>query len=273
LLWKIPIYIGWTKLIRLVTIDLDGTLLDSGSQVSEENRKAIRYCMGKGVKVCLSTGKSMKYAGKIIKDLGLKDLHIVSGGAMVIDSKLEPVYAKRMPGPAVRETVRLARENDAGFVLDTTDGFLYYDRYYERLEHIFRSGEIKKKVEDILRPHIIDNSLMFTITVEAEHPFNQILADSISGQVKIRRGGPYFLNVLDAGAGKTTGLKKAARIYGIEPGEIMVIGDNNNDKGAMEFAGISAAMGNATSQIKGIADYISSDNDNSGVARAVYRFV
>ncbi len=260
-------------MIKLISIDLDGTLLDSSSQISIENREAVRYCLGKGVKVCLSTGKSMKYAGMIIKDLGLRDLQIVSGGTMVIDPSLEPVYSIGIPAQAVVDAVKLARENDVGFVLDTTDGFLYYDRYYGELDNIFRSGEVKKKVEDVLSPHIINNSLMFTITVDTEHPFNHILAGSISREVKIRRGGPYFLNLFNRDAGKTAGLKKVAGIYGIKPGEIMAIGDNNNDKGAMEFAGISVAMGNATSQIREIAEYISSDNDNSGVARAVYRYV
>ena len=53
----------------------------------------------------------------------------------------------------------------------------------------------------------------------------------------------------------------------------MAIGDNNNDMGTMEFAGLSVAMGNATDQIKKTADHITEDNDSSGVAKAIYRFI
>lgn len=260
-------------MIKLLTIDLDGTLLDSSSKISKENREAIKYCMEKGVKVCLSTGKSMRFAGTIIRDLKLRDLQIVSGGTMVVDSELKPIHIARIPGKAVIHTVQLARENNIGFVLDTTDGLLYYDRYYKDLEHIFSSGEVRQKVEDILAEHIIDNALLFTFALNKDHIFNSILSDNIGQDVKIRRGGPYFLNILKSDAGKVAGLKKAIKIYGINQEETMAIGDNNNDKGTLEFAGLSVAMGNATDEIKEMVDHITADNDNSGVAKAIYRYV
>jgi Cof subfamily protein (haloacid dehalogenase superfamily) len=260
-------------LIKLVTIDLDGTLLDSKSKISGEDMKAIEYCIAKGIKVCLSTGKSMRCAGKIIKDLGLKDLQIVSGGTMVVDSRLNPIYIKRIPRNDTVNAIKLARKNDVGFVLETTDGILFYDKYYPEIEIFYNSGEVIEKVDNILTDPIVSNSLLFTFTVKKEHPFNNILANNISEDVKIRRGGPYFLNVLNIEAGKLAGLKKVIGKYGINPKEMMAIGDNNNDKGALEFAGLSVAMGNATDEIKKMADYITEDNDNSGVAKAIYKYI
>jgi len=260
-------------LIKLVTIDLDGTLLDSRSEISIENRKAIKYCMDKGVKVCLSTGKSMRFAGRIIKDLGLKSLQIVSGGTMVVDPRLKPIYISKIPRRSVIDTVKLARHNNIGFVLDTTNGFLCYDKYYQELEHIFSSGEVKKKVNDMLSDHIVDSALLFTFTVSKDHFFNNILSKSISRDVKIRRGGTYFLNILKADAGKVAGLKKVIGAYGISQSQVMAIGDNNNDKGTLEFAGLSVAMGNATDEIKEMADFITADNDNNGVAEAIYKHI
>ena len=67
------------------------------------------------------------------------------------------------------------------------------------------------------------------------------------------------------------GLKKVLEIYGIDRKEVMAIGDNNNDMGTLEFAGLSVAMGNATDQVKEAANHITEDNDNSGVAKAIYR--
>jgi Cof subfamily protein (haloacid dehalogenase superfamily) len=260
-------------LIKLVTIDLDGTLLDSRSEVSKENREAIKYCMKKGIKVCLSTGKSMRCAGKIIRDLELKDLQITSGGTMVVDSQLKPIYTKRIPRQITIKAVQLARENDVGFVLETTDGLLYYDKYYPKIELFFNSGEVIEKVDDIMTDRMVNNGLLFTFTVNKDHPFNSILANNISRDVKIRRGGPYFLNILKADAGKVFGLKKIIESYGIRQSQVMAIGDNNNDKGTLEFAGLSVAMGNATDEIKEMADHITEDNDNSGVAKAIYKYI
>jgi Cof subfamily protein (haloacid dehalogenase superfamily) len=260
-------------LIKLVTIDLDGTLLDSRSEISKENREAIKCCMDKGIKVCLSTGKSMRCAEKIIRDLGLKDLQITSGGTMVVDSQLKPIYIKRIPRRITIKAARLAMENDVGFVLETTDGLLYYERYYPEIELFYNSGEVIEKVDDILTDHIVDNSLLFTFTVNKDHPFNSMLANNITKEVKIRRGGRYFLNILKADAGKVFGLKKIIEAYGICQSQVMAIGDNNNDKGTLEFAGLSVAMGNATDEIKEMADHVTVDNDNSGVAKAIYNHI
>ena len=93
-------------MIRLITIDLDGTLLDSGSKISEENKEAIKYCIDRGIKVTLSTGKSMKCAGKIIKELGLKDLQIVSGGTMVVDHTLKPIIAVKISRKSAIDAIR-----------------------------------------------------------------------------------------------------------------------------------------------------------------------
>lgn len=260
-------------LIKLITIDLDGTLLDSDSYISGENREAISYCINRGIKVTLSTGKSMKCVGRVIREMGLKDLQIVSGGTMVIDQALNPIITIKIPGQSVIDSVRLARDNDVGFALDTTKGMLYYDRDFPELKFFMESGEVIKKVDNILTDHVINNALLFTFTVNNRHPFNSILEKSIGPDVKIRRGGPYYLNVLNINAGKVAGLKEILKIYGIDPGEVMAIGDNNNDMGTLEFAGLSVAMGNATEQVKKIADHITEDNDNSGVAKAINKFV
>jgi hydroxymethylpyrimidine pyrophosphatase-like HAD family hydrolase len=192
---------------------------------------------------------------------------------MVVDPKLKPIFLKRIPRQDTVDAVKLARENDVGFALETTGGLLYYERYYPETELFFKSGEVIEKIDDIMTEPIVSNGLLFTFTVDKEHPFNNILANNISNEVKIRRGGPYFLNILKADAGKVAGLKKVIGAYGISQNEIMAIGDNNNDKGTLEFAGLSVAMGNATDEIKEMADHITEDNDNSGVAKAIYKHI
>ena len=260
-------------MIRLVTIDLDGTLLDSNSNISDKNRKAIIWCQDNGIKVVLCTGKSMQCSGEVIRKLGLKHLQIVSGGTMVIDHNFKPIASIKIPQQDVVEAVKLARKNNIGFVLDTIGGELLYDRDFPELKYFLESGEKAKKVKDILDDDIISNALIFTITVNNTHPFNSILRESITDGVKIRRGGPHYLNVMNSNAGKLAGLKKVISIYGIEPEEVMVIGDNDNDLGTLEYAGFSVAMGNAPEEVKQAAGYITEDNDNSGVAKALEKFI
>lgn len=68
-------------------------------------------------------------------------------------------------------------------------------------------------------------------------------------------------------------LRQILKKSGIDKNEVMAIGDSNNDLGTIEFAGLGIAMGNATRDVKLAADHISSDNDNSGVAEAIYKFI
>jgi len=171
-------------LIKLITVDLDGTLFDSHSRITKENKEAIGYCINNGIKVILSTGKSIKCVDRVIRELGLIDFQIAAGGTIVINPDLEPILTMKISKKSVLDTIELARKNNIGFVLDTTGGNLFYDRYYPELKHIFDSGEVIEKVNDISVEHIISNALFFTFTVDTEHPFNNILKNSIMPDVK-----------------------------------------------------------------------------------------
>ena len=260
-------------MIKLITIDLDGTLFDSNSRISNKNKQAIMDCIEGGIKVVVSTGKSIKCVDVVIRELGLVDPQIASGGTVVITPDLKPLAVMKIPRSSVLNAIDLARSNNIGFGLDTTDGTLYYESNHPDLKYFFESGEFIEKVEDIGQDSIVDNALLFTFTVNASDVFNEILEKNIDADVKIRRGGPYFLNVMSQEAGKVAGLKKVLSISGIDKGEVMAIGDSNNDLGTIKFAGLGVAMGNATEDVKLAADHICPDNDNDGVAEAVYKFI
>lgn len=260
-------------MIKLITIDLDGTLFDSNSGISQKNREAISDCIKSGIKVVVSSGKSIKCVGAVSREMGLVDPQIASGGTAVITPDLKLLAVMKIPRCSVLNAIDLARKNNIGFALDTTDGYLYYEKKYPGMEFFFESGEFIEKVEDIKQDHIVDNALLFTLIVNAGDPFNKILKMSIEADIKIRRGGPDLLNIMSRDAGKVAGLKKILGMSGIDKSEVMAIGDNNNDLGTIEFAGLGIAMGNASEDVKLAADHISSDNDNDGVAEAIYKFI
>ena len=260
-------------MIRLITIDLDGTLFDSYSKISDDNKRAIKKCINHGIKIVLSTGKSIKCVDSIIKELGLVDLQIVSGGTVIINPDLKIQAVMKIHRGSVLNAINLARNSGIGFGLDTTGGNVCYEKEHRNLKYFLESGEIIEKVEDIGKDHIVDNALLFTFLVDESDDFNETLRKNIGDDVKIRRGGPYFLNMLSRKAGKVASLRKILKKSGIDKNEVMAIGDSNNDLGTIEFAGLGIAMGNASRDVKLAADHISSDNDNSGVAEAIYKFI
>ncbi|MCJ7472211.1 MAG: HAD family hydrolase [Actinobacteria bacterium] len=260
-------------MIRLITIDLDGTLFDSDSKISNDNKRAISKCINSGIKIVISTGKSIKCVDSVIKELGLVDLQIVSGGTIIITPDLKIQTVMKIPRNSVFNAINLARDSGIGFGLDTTGGNLCYEKEHENLKYFLETGEIIEKVENIRQDSIVDNALLFTFLVDESDDFNEILRKNIEDDVKIRRGGPYFLNILSREAGKVACLKQILKKSGIDKNEVMAIGDSNNDLGTVKFAGVGIAMGNATRDVKLAADHISSDNNSSGVAEAIYKFI
>ena len=207
------------------------------------------------------------------QELGLVDPQIASGGTAVITPDLKLLAVMKIPRDSVLNAIDLSRKNNIGFALDTTDGHLYYEKKFPGMEFFFESGEFIEKVDDIRQEHIVDNALLFTLIVNKDNPFNEILKKSIDTQVKIRRGSPNLLNIMSQEAGKVTGLKKILEISDIDKSEVMAIGDNNNDLGTNELAGLGIAMGNASNDVKQAADHITFDNDSNGVAEAIYKFI
>lgn len=120
---------------------------------------------------------------------------------------------------------------------------------------------------------IIEDVLQITILIDADDEFNDYLESNIGKSLKLRRAGPYFLNILNKNAGKVFGLKKVLKKTGIRRSESMVIGDSEVDIGIIKYAGIGIAMGNSPQAVKDAADYIVSDNDRDGVTEALNRFV
>jgi Cof subfamily protein (haloacid dehalogenase superfamily) len=262
-------------LIRLITIDLDGTLFDYNSEISHKNRQAINDCIKNGIKVVVSSGKSIKCVGTVSRELGLVDPQIASGGTAVITPDLKLLAVMKIPRDSVLKAIDLARKDNIGLALDTTDGHLYYEKKYPGMEFFFESGEFIEKVKDMRQDHIVDNALLFTLIVNENDAFNKILEMNADEDIKIRRGSPYLLNIniMSRGAGKVAGLRKILEISNIDKSEVMAIGDNNNDLGTIEFAGLGIAMGNASDDVKLAADHITTDNDNNGVAEAIYKFI
>src|SRR5699024_3086081 len=89
----------------------------------------------------------------------------------------------------------------------------------------------------------------------------------------IVRSTPFFLEFLPLAANKGSGIEKLAQHLGFTADEIICIGDAGNDFHMIEYAGLGVAMGNATDEIKAIADYITADNLNSGVAEVIEKFI
>ena len=260
-------------LIKLVAIDLDGTLLSSDLEISDKDIESIRKCREKGVIVSIVTGRSIRSVGEITNMLDLNGLHLASSGSAVIDKKLKIHKVLKLPGKMIRKIVQRSREWNKPIVSHTLDGFLKYEKYYPELEHIAENKKFFKKVKDILNSDILTDLLQMTVLINEEDEFEQCLKETLGETVKIRRAGPYFLNILNKKAGKLFGIKEILKKTGVKKEDLMVIGDTELDIGIIKYAGVGVAMGNASHRVKDAADYISSSNNKSGVSKAINKYI
>jgi Cof subfamily protein (haloacid dehalogenase superfamily) len=260
-------------MIGIISIDLDGTLLGPDAKISKKNRDAVKECLDQGIKIVINTGKTVKFVSTIISLLGLKDFQIASGGTVIMDCDLRPIFIFRIPQKLYCDVVNFQREINTGFVIHCLNGETYYEIENDYFNNIVNSGEVIKKVPDLLDKNISSQALMFTYAGIINNDVYNELSGKFGEKLKIRRGGRHLADIFSNEGGKVNAIKRILDLYGMSRENLMAIGDNENDIGVLKFASLGIAMGNSPERVKKEADGVVSDNSCDGVAEAIYKFV
>jgi Cof subfamily protein (haloacid dehalogenase superfamily) len=283
--------------IRLLALDLDGTLLDSRGRISERNRLAIDDARGQGVRVALVTGRRFRDSRPVALELGL-DIPLIShNGALTKHAEtLQTVSVLPLPLAAAREALRIGRNAGADALLSDDHeglGVLVYDHLHADNTAVHRYLAWARKIhgdeeggnavqqvsslEDYLDHEPIH--LAFSGRCAAMDQLEEILHAELGSTVKIL-GTKYFeqdftlLDVVNPAASKGAGVAAAAAELGIDREEIMAIGDNYNDLEMLLFAGTGIVMANAPLSLREIAGlHPTASNGDDGVALAIEQFI
>jgi 5-amino-6-(5-phospho-D-ribitylamino)uracil phosphatase len=283
-------------MIRLLALDLDGTLLNSRGQLSERNRRALDQAREQGVRIALVTGRRFRDARPIALELGL-DIPLIShNGALTKHVRtLETVAAMLLPLEAAREVLRVGRAagGDA-MVSDDADGpgLMVYDHvsgdnralaeYIRWARHIHDSdsSDAVRKVDSL--DAYLDHSpihVAFSGRCEPMREIAQVLQTELGKTVKIfptlyppRDFG--LLDIVNPQVSKGVGVAAAAAELGITSDEVMAIGDNLNDLEMLSWAGTAVAMANAEPALRELEGiHVTASNDEDGVALAIEELV
>jgi Cof subfamily protein (haloacid dehalogenase superfamily) len=272
---------------KMVCIDMDGTLLTKRKKVSEESREIIKKVYDKGVEIVVTTGRIYNNAEYYSNFLGVKSPVIAANGAIVknkIDSEI--IYENPISMDECMKLIDLLYEMKFLFHFYTTDGIfcnnafteistkLYMTKQvgYESLKinyHVIRS---KEKWINFFKENKnkITKCIVFSAFPEKINKCKENLK-KIEGIVYFGAG-KRSIEINNRGVSKGNAVKALAQKYGIKREEIICIGDNENDLSMIEYAGLGVAMGNAIDSVKEIADYVTSSNDDNGVAKALKKF-
>jgi Cof subfamily protein (haloacid dehalogenase superfamily) len=273
--------------IKLIAMDIDGTLLDSQSRLSAENIAAIREAAAAGIEIVIVTGRRFHSARWTVDALNC-DFHVIATNGALVKSK-EGITLQRHLLP-----VRIARA-----VLEATEEFrdcagVIFDRVRERqvvFEKIDWNGAY---VGPYLSRHrdFVAEVAPLTDCLD-EDPLEVMFlgeCDRIARAMKILEKLPHaseytlaqtvyehrnlsMLDVLRRGVNKGSALQAWAAHLGIARDEVMAIGDNWNDREMLEFAGLPVAMGNCVPELHELGCEITLSNDASGVAHAIRKYV
>lgn len=261
-------------MIKLIAIDLDGTLFDSKSEISRENKKAIAKCRENGIKSVITSAKPSLIVGKLAKMLNLDTPQISYSGALIIENYTKIMFELKVPPEECKEIISLCREWGKGLTLGANDGLLYYDEKHPYLKIVTDTGDKIVKTKNVASEELISKTIMFSISAYENDGFEESIKSKIkSKSIKIVRGSPTSFLIFNSKADKFLAVRKVMEMYDIKKDELMAIGDSNNDLEIVKFAGIGIAMGNSVEDLKKIADYIVPDNDSNGVAFAINNYV
>ncbi len=269
--------------IRLLAIDIDGTLLDPQYQISAANLAALRRAHRNGVEVVLVTGRRHTFAMPVAEMLGFDLWLISSNGAVTRSSRGELFHRDLLPRATARKLCEYMREFWNNLVL-TFDhegkGALTVERLDELHASIARwleknasFIELVTPITDALRTDPIQAMFCGTLG-RMRQAEARLAAGHLAGEVTVLKT-QYdardlcIIDVLNYGCSKGHALKRWAAHRGLERHEIMAIGDNYNDIEMLAFAGVPFVMGNASDDVKQNGWAVTLPNDQSGVAAAL----
>ena len=266
-------------MIKLVTIDLDGTLFDNNKKISIDNKIAIKKAHEMGVKIVIATGRPITGVMPVLEELGLttdQDYAIIYNGAKIFNvGTKEEIYTSTISGKDVKdiyeESKRLKvfihafRKNEE---LITTMHNPYTDIEARLNKLTDEIGDFNSIADDerFLKCMMVDNDENVTKAIEN---INEYFYTNFS----MVRSSKIFLEFLNKTTHKGSALITLAKYLNIDIKDTMAIGDAGNDLPMILAAGTGVAMENSFPEIKEKAKYITSSNEESGVARAIERFI
>jgi Cof subfamily protein (haloacid dehalogenase superfamily) len=273
-------------MIKLLAIDIDGTLLDSHGVLPRANIDAISRAIDAGVEVALATGRRYDFARAIFERLRSPLTLILSNGAVIKTCAGETLQRRLLPRATAHDVLRRTPEHrdGAAVVFDRPrEGQVVFeaiDWEHPRHGRFFASNRPflaeSNPLEDCLTEDPIQ--VMFTGSCAPMRALFHDLKDEATERFSValteyQHRDFSLVDVVRSGVSKGSALREWARMKGYASAEVMAIGDNLNDLEMLEAAGLPVVMGNAIPELKQRGWAETGDNDCAGVAQAVETFV
>ncbi|MFC1979053.1 Cof-type HAD-IIB family hydrolase [Chloroflexota bacterium] len=259
---------------KLLALDLDGTLIGKDLTISPRTKNAINQLMSQGVTITIATGRMFQSALPFAQELNISTPLICYEGAMIADPGTnEILWHKPVPLKLARRVIEIV-----------TGQKLHINVYLDDELYVKSLNDQAKLYASISRvePHPVGNLLRFldrepTKLVIVGNPdeidgIKDLLKGEFETSLYIAKSYPRFCEVAHPECNKGNALAMLSGWLGIAQSEVVAIGDNPNDIDMVEWAGTGIAMTNGTDEVKEVADWITGNVKEDGVAQAIEKY-
>jgi Cof subfamily protein (haloacid dehalogenase superfamily) len=266
-----------TNPIKLIVLDIDGTLLNSKLEISARTERAIKAAMAEGVEVVLATGKTRHAGVHLVERLGLTSPGIYVQGVVIYEADGRIRYQQTLDPAIARQAITFGEDRGYQFIAYNGDRVMVRRQTPEVIDGMVKYHEPMPEAVGPLQ-NLLDsipiNKLLAVGDVQAIKALRWQLNAQLNGSVKLTQAAiPTMLEILPPGASKGAALRVLLKNMQLPAAQVMAIGDAENDIEMLQVAGLGVAMGNAEQKLKDVAKEIVASHDEDGVAEAIERFV
>lgn len=265
--------------IKLVAIDIDGTLLNSQHQITTEVHTAIQDAKKAGVKIVIATGRPISGVRAILEELNLTDTGdyvITFNGGLVQDAATaEDVVKETLSYDDYLDIELLARKLKLPMHASTKQGMYTANRNIGKYT-IYESMLVDSPVFYRTPEEMADKEIVKIMLVDEPDILDEkikLIPPSFFNKYNISKSAPFYLEITPKTASKGKAIQYLAEYLGLTLDQTMAIGDQENDRSMLEMVHNPVVMENGTAELKKIAKYITKSNQESGVAHAIREWV
>ena len=279
------------KDIKIISLDLDGTLLDSQKRLSDGNRAALEEAAAKGVHIVPTTGRFFGMMPQAIRDLPFVRYAITINGAQVYDRETDTaIVREEIPLNMALDIIRLLDGYDViydcyrsnwGWMTESLQAKAEdyaTDAHYLKMVREFRNPvpELKEYLKSTAAEGDVQKVMLFARNTPGSELVTKAITDAVAERFPSIKTTSSTWNNLElniATAHKGNSLKRFAEHLGYTLDNCMALGDGTNDLSMIQAAGLGVAMSNAHPLVLAAADHVTTSNDEDGVAKAIRDFV
>lgn len=273
-----------SRTIRMIGVDLDGTLLNSEKQLTAYTREVLKKAIEQEVAVVVATGRPFSGVPDELKHFPGMRYALTANGARILDmQKQKVVYENLLSGEIAEKVIDILKRHHAihEFFVDgvgymNEDGLKNVYAYFEdpHMAEYLQSTripvkDVKEKLQ-AMKCEVDKLQGIFRNQKDKQEALEEL--NTLSGIV-VTAAMDNNLEINKEGTNKGLGLLQLGKSLGISRQEIMACGDGGNDVEMLKEVGFAVAMANAYDTVKTAADFVTVSNDEDGVARAIERFV